>query len=219
MERIQERGHCQGCGRLQAANPAMAQHGYNVAFGYFSGVCHGAKRLPLERDRKYLDELIVEITKGVEADEDTALRLEQREQDPVEKVERKHVGWRGRSPQYEVVRTPYAELRDYEKQELRRQLVWGLRQNAKAGRRWMEDMQKLADKVHGQPLQEVKVAAPAPPICEGEQRRGNNALYTARYQDRARVYYDYERDGRKGRAWMGSQAWRRMELVAPKGEA
>lgn len=219
MERMQKRGHCQGCGRVQAANPMLALHGYRVDCGYFHGVCHGAKKLPLEKDRRYLDELIVVIGKRADEDEDRALRLEQREEDPPGKIERKCIGRAGGRWQYEEVHTPYAELKDYEKAEVRRQLVWRLRNQARHGRRWIEDMRALAEKVHGQPLQEVKVAAPNAPIPAGEQRRGNGAVFTARYQERGRVYYDYERADRKGRAWMGTQAWRRMELVGAEGGA
>lgn len=156
--RDQLRGHCQGCGHLQAANPDIAQHGYTVEHGYFNGVCYGARHAPLERDRTLLDATIKAITKRADDDEDRALRLEQREEDPVEKVERKLVGgWTRRNRQYEYVRTPYADLPEHEKLQLRKVLVFELRRDARHGRMWIEDMNKLAEKVSGKPLVVNKV--------------------------------------------------------------
>lgn len=46
------RGHCQICGRLQAAHNVsntLAKHGYTVDFGFFNGVCPGAEHLPFEK--------------------------------------------------------------------------------------------------------------------------------------------------------------------------
>jgi hypothetical protein len=154
--RDQMRGHCQGCGRLQAANPNMAQHGYTVEAGYFNGVCYGARHAPLEKERDLLDATIVAIAKRADEDEDRALRLEQREEDPIEKVERRQIGY-GRNRSYEYIKTPYAELDEYEKRQLREVLVWELRRDAKHGRAWIKDMQALAETVHGKPLQLNKV--------------------------------------------------------------
>lgn len=50
-------GTCQVCGRLQKL-PAgiLSSHGYTVDWGYFSGVCFGAREKPLETSRAVLDE-------------------------------------------------------------------------------------------------------------------------------------------------------------------
>lgn len=154
MERDQNRGHCQGCGRLQAANPSMAKHGYTVEHGYFEGVCFGAHHAPLEHKRDLLDRVIPDVMAKVEKDEDRALRLEQREEDPPGKEVREYKGG-GRGGTLRFV--PYEELSQYDRDWCRKVMVMNLRQNAKAGRDWIEMMQKLADKVHGQPLVVAKV--------------------------------------------------------------
>lgn len=43
-------GHCQCCGSLQKLpNGTLSLHGYQVAgFGFFNGVCRGARELPIE---------------------------------------------------------------------------------------------------------------------------------------------------------------------------
>lgn len=43
------KGHCQACGRLQMLpSDVLAQHGYKITHGFFSGVCVGSKALPFE---------------------------------------------------------------------------------------------------------------------------------------------------------------------------
>lgn len=50
MAAATHRGHCQLCGSLQMLpNGRLSLHGYKVDHGYFSGVCRGAKALPLEQ--------------------------------------------------------------------------------------------------------------------------------------------------------------------------
>lgn len=63
------RGHCQACGRVQAvdtANNLLAKHGYTVDFGYFNGVCTGSDRQPLEVDKSFTEQTIVELSDWVE---------------------------------------------------------------------------------------------------------------------------------------------------------
>ena len=50
------KGTCQSWGREQAdTRSGLAKHGYNVEWGFFSGVCSGAHHQPLELDRSRLD--------------------------------------------------------------------------------------------------------------------------------------------------------------------
>lgn len=43
-------GTCQACGRLQKLPKGhLSLHGYNVAHGFFSGICRGARELPFEQ--------------------------------------------------------------------------------------------------------------------------------------------------------------------------
>ena len=63
------RGHCQACGRVQAVdttNNLLAKHGYTVDFGYFNGVCTGSDRKPLEIDKSFTEQTIVELADWVE---------------------------------------------------------------------------------------------------------------------------------------------------------
>tara|TARA_Y100001951_G_C11280597_1_gene265098 strand:- start:892 stop:1740 length:849 start_codon:yes stop_codon:yes gene_type:complete len=62
------RGHCQACGRVQAVdthNNFIAKHGYTVDFGYFSGVCTGSNRKPLEVDKTFTEETIEELSEWI----------------------------------------------------------------------------------------------------------------------------------------------------------
>lgn len=43
-------GHCQACGSLQKLpSGKLSLHGYHVPYGFFSGICVGAKELPFEK--------------------------------------------------------------------------------------------------------------------------------------------------------------------------
>lgn len=63
------KGHCQACGRVQAVdttNNLLAKHGYTVDFGYFNGICTGSDRKPLEIDKSFTEETILELADWVE---------------------------------------------------------------------------------------------------------------------------------------------------------
>lgn len=50
------RGTCQCCGREQKLpGGVLSKHGYTTEWGFFEGTCTGAGRLPLEKDRSWLD--------------------------------------------------------------------------------------------------------------------------------------------------------------------
>ena len=52
-------GTCQACGRQQADRAfGLAHHGYHTSFGYFQGVCRGAKRPPLEVSHDLCDRIV-----------------------------------------------------------------------------------------------------------------------------------------------------------------
>lgn len=53
-------GHCQACGNLQKLpKGALSKHGYNIAHGFFSGVCVGAGSLPFEQSHDLVDGFIL----------------------------------------------------------------------------------------------------------------------------------------------------------------
>lgn len=66
-------GHCQACGRLQKLPKGLLSlHGYNVAHGFFSGTCVGARELPFEQS--------CELVKGFIASAKTQLEHVKAEQ-------------------------------------------------------------------------------------------------------------------------------------------
>lgn len=168
-ERIQERGHCQACGRLQAANPELANHGYTVEHGYFHGTCPGARKPALEVDRSILDEQMAGLLAWAASLEDRALKIEQREELPLTYQEEKFEGWVGRKAKYTMVIKLYADLDDYSRNHKYNALACNLRNQAKGGRDHAAMMYALADQVHGQPLVQVKVNDQSKVINVGDQ--------------------------------------------------
>jgi hypothetical protein len=52
-------GTCQVCGSLQLLpSGLLSLHGYTTRWGFFSGICHGAKNLPFEQDKSLIEEAI-----------------------------------------------------------------------------------------------------------------------------------------------------------------
>lgn len=162
-ERIQMRGHCQMCGRLHAANPQIAKHGYTVEFGWFQGVCPGADYDPLEQSRVKLDELVVNLRNWAADADIEALALEDRETNP----EGKRCSYRENGKRVVKV-VPYETLLPYEQEDCRRLAVSALRNKSTHMRQAANDMLELAAKVHGQPLVENKVGDQGKVISVGD---------------------------------------------------
>jgi hypothetical protein len=108
----------------------------------------------------------------------------------------------------------FADASEYKKQEIRQQMEWALKCRAKAGEDFAEMMTKLADKVHGTALIEVEKKE-VTPIQFGEKKVGTSGMIlTCLRTEKARVYYSFIREGsdKKGQSWMGSTAWRKLEV-------
>lgn len=208
--KTQTRGHCQLCGRQQAyLRGAIAKHGYTVDHGYFNGVCHGAQYPAMELERTMTDNVIAQI----------------REKDIHEmlaRIEEIKGGWRPETVMEDVwcretrkhvkVATPFGDLDAYQQQQWPKRALWNLEQRIKMGADFADHLEALAAKVHGQPMIEVKRAEKAAYIEAGEKRKSEaGTTLTASYQQGARVYYRSE-TGRRG--WIGTQAWRKLEVVA-----
>lgn len=162
-KRVQLRGHCQHCGRLHAANPMMAKHGYTIPNGWFQGVCSGAEHDPLEVSRVQLDDLVASLGKWANDAQDEALKLEQKEIDPEGTWETySEMGHRKRKLK------PYGDMPEWEKNQCRKSRVWNLQSKAKQYRQHAEDLLKLAEAVHGQPLKDVMVDKAAKAINVGD---------------------------------------------------
>lgn len=156
MEKIQTRGHCQVCGRIQAFGASgMAKHGYAVVGrgdgGYFHGTCQGSHHANLERDRSVLDGVIQQVRNdlvGLKKDLNEVI------------AGRKHpkTVWfdgfrisvakdRPRSARYKL--TDYKELSAYHQDDVRRQIQYQIESRIRMGESFVKDMLKLAEKVHG----------------------------------------------------------------------
>jgi hypothetical protein len=164
-QRIQLRGHCQHCGRIQAVNEGgLAKHGYTVEFGWFQGTCSGAHAQPLERSRVELDGLVANLRTWAGDAEDQARQLEQRETDP-DGIWESYAEFGQRKRRLR----PYAELTEDDKRRCRVARVLNLRRKAEAYRDHAAVLLALAEQVHGQPLVDVKVAAAAKTIQVGDR--------------------------------------------------
>lgn len=70
------KGHCQVCGALQMLPAgALSLHGYKVAHGFFSGICHGAKAKPFEQAHNLVDDAIVRAKAALTSVEARQARL------------------------------------------------------------------------------------------------------------------------------------------------
>lgn len=156
-ERVQMRGNCQVCGRLQAADPRLSKHGYTVENGWFNGVCPGAGFDPIQASRGLLDRIMVDILRDCDQIEAHALKIEQGKYTPetiVVQEYRKATRWSDEQPE---VRKGWADADEDDRDRWKRIAIIGGRQRAKGGRDHVAMMRELADRVHGQPRVEVKV--------------------------------------------------------------
>jgi len=60
MAKATHEGTCQCCGSFQKLpSGVLSKHGYTVDWGYFSGVCQGAGKLPFEQSKDLIEHFIV----------------------------------------------------------------------------------------------------------------------------------------------------------------
>jgi hypothetical protein len=219
---IQFRGHCQCCGRLQAVTSnRMSKHGYTVektgmGYGWFRGVCSGHSFAPLQHDRQQADSIVASVRLQVvklrqEAD---ALEAGTKTLNMVE--DPRVVSRRLRNEPATMV--AWKELPSYYADQILASDVWNRRQRADAGEAFANDLEALANKVHGTCLLEVERVQPAAPILVGERRELNTAsipktVAKVTRVDRARVYWVAEGELAGRRGWTGTQAWRKLTQV------
>jgi len=154
-DRIQLRGNCQCCGRDQAVNHVVAQHGYEVKNrgmgGYFSGVCSGHQFVPMQVSRDVTNSVV----RGCR---DDAARLDERAaalRDGT--VTPETVQGRYNTAKGEYDRLPFAQGTVYQKRDAVEIETYRCEARARAARSAADDLEKLADRVHGQPLREVVI--------------------------------------------------------------
>lgn len=166
------RGHCQACGAVQAVaaglvTGVLAKHGYVVAgLGYFSGTCRGSKRLPLEVDHTYTDQVIRELHAHADNAEVSALRVGRGEYTPPHIVTGERDTGRRDARQrriYEDVLTDWADCTEAQRREWVERTCKEYTNEAMRARQHAKDLAALVIRVHGQPL---TPAAPPPKTVE-----------------------------------------------------
>jgi len=212
MSDIQLRGHCQCCGRVQAVpSVTMSKHGYTVEHGWFQGVCHGHNYRPMEVDTTRTAEIVQQVREDCAELRKLAAEYTAGRKHPA----RAKTGRSVRNPEtrkYEDVTLPWAEASEYERRDTLEAAIWSLKSKATSGESFAAGLEKLAQEVHGKPLQQVKRDAGPAPILVGERRlsEGGNTLTCTRVQG-PRVYWQRDRDGKTFSGWTGTQAWRKFE--------
>ena len=207
-------GHCQCCGRQQAVLNGcfMSNHGYTVEHGWFQGVCSGRNYRPIERCRKEADEIIASVRKDVEKLLDQLASVKAGLSFPKVVIRRSFDIITRKSTQVEV---PFDEATVLERNDAVRTLERHLELKAQMGTSFADDLESIANKYHGQELvkQEKREREY---IQTGEQRKSTEGVvYTCTAVKGARVYWSSPRasDGKVISSWMGSSAWRKLELV------
>jgi len=140
----QIRGNCQCCGRQQAViGGLMSKHGYTVEQGWFNGVCSGRNHAPIQVSRVVTDQIIASINAEIPELIAKAEKVLAGEITPkTVKVFRKQ-------------EIPFEQGDRRQQSEARTALEWAYRNRARAGKNFADEMAKIADKYHGQPLVEV----------------------------------------------------------------
>lgn len=215
--KIQLRGHCQCCGRVQAVRDAswMAHHGYTVTDGYFSGKCSGHKFAAIETDRKQADAMVTMVRADVIRQGEYLAGLKAGTVKPnVARSGKRVPGLRGRMMD-EIV--PFETAPSHHQQAAVDSAIWQTEMKIRSGTQWANDMVELIARVHGQPLQVVTLAPAADPIEPGDKRKaapGSERVYVAQYVHGARVHWTITRDdGKKFTGWTGIAAWRKLETA------
>ena len=202
--KTQLRGNCQCCGRDQAVlatTGTLAKHGYTVKGGWFQGVCSGHNYRPMQEDRAIADRIIISVRADVAKLLDQAAALRSGTAHP-EKCRVSHR--KGAEP------VAFAEAPAWAQRDAIQSAIYATENRARAGEHFANDLEALAEAVHGQPLREVKVATGPAPIEAGERRVSKRGTLTATSVIGARVYW---RDERGFKSYTGSQAWRLLPLA------
>ncbi|QFR57821.1 hypothetical protein CPT_Moby_073 [Stenotrophomonas phage Moby] len=201
MNKIQKRGICQVCGREQAVNKGvMAKHGYTIEYGFFNGTCPGAAKQPLNVTRETLDIIIVQQKEVVASNKEMIEALKAGTKRPL--IVR---NWRGEDVKWE-------EANEYEQKRGIESAIWNMEGDVRGRENWMVQMNKLAEVTLGTELREVIQQAGPARIERGEKKvSGSGRVLTAMYQDKARVYYNFDNGaGKILKGWIGSSAWRKL---------
>jgi hypothetical protein len=188
----------------------MSQHGYTVDHGWFNGVCSGAAYAPIEKSRRKADAIVAEVRADVVVLLERAAQFRAGSITP-SVVETDRWDHKGRCP----LTIPWADADDYQRRDGVRRAIERTVRRAEMGTRFADQLAALVERVHGQPLLEVKVEAGPAPICYGERRSvvrndGELRVVTATRIERGRVYW---KDDRGYKGWDGFASWRKLALI------
>jgi hypothetical protein len=214
-KKIQLRGHCQACGRLQAVRGAVAKHGYEVKNrgegGWFSGTCSGHMYAPVEHERKHTDRIVQMIHNEVAELRALADKYESGDKIP-ETVRTNRIDPKTRT----AISIPWAEAQLFQQREEVRRIVWGMRNRADAGESQAQMMQNIADKYHGQSLVEVTKDEGPAPVKVGEKKiDAKSRVLTSLGVERGMVYYSYvNSQGIAFKTKMSTRSWRLLNNAA-----
>ncbi len=167
MSKHTHRGHCQACGRQQAASVGdgtLAKHGYAVAgFGYFHGTCGGSDRQSLEVERTYCDSVVASLRSYAAGMLVRAEKLESGRVFPEKaqsgkrievEVPTKYPPFKRKTWTEEVV--PFLDAPEWHRSAAVRGAVSHCESEARHATTHADDLLKLAERVHGQPLIALK---------------------------------------------------------------
>jgi hypothetical protein len=211
---IQIRGNCQCCGKEQAVvGGLMSKHGYTVENGWFNGVCEGNFFKPMQVSRVETDNIVASIRIQIPK------LLAQAEQylsgalTPEFVIHQKFdVNTRKRIE----VKIPFNEASEYEQGNTRRSVAWSLKHRADMGKTFSDQLEAIANKVHGLPLIEAsKKEVVQIRVGDKKTSQETGLTYTCFKVEGARIWWTSARasDGKILKSWMGSQSWRKLATV------
>lgn len=202
--KTQLRGNCQCCGREQAvlaSSGTMAKHGYTVKGGWFLGVCSGHNYRPMQEDISVTRDIVATVRADVAKLLEYAADLKSGKSHPPT-CKTSHAP--GAQP------VAFAEAPAWAQRDAISSAIYATENRARAGEHFANDLETLANAMHGKPLREEKVSAGPAPILAGERRISTKrGVLTATSVVGALVIWRDER-GLKSR--MSSRAWRALEL-------
>lgn len=208
MTRIQLRGHCQHCGRLQAvlASGRMSKHGYEVKHHWFVGICEGNRAQPIERDRSVADLIVVAVREEcLRLDGRRAALLARQWHPDTVRTNR----WDPKAREH--VSVPWDDGTVAQRNDQVERTAWSLQNRANIGRSFALTLESLCATHYGQPLLEVPVVEGPAPIPVGDRRKSKaGPVLVCRFVDRGMVHWE-KAGGFRSR--MSTRSWRALEAA------
>lgn len=156
MAKHTHRGTCQACGRRQAVSEGrIAKHGYTTKYGFFMGVCPGARELPLEKSADVLDLTVARLVAFADELEADVAAIAAGHFPPPAEAETGRIvferGERGLS-RAKSVTVPWAEAREGDRRQTFANISCGKTVRAREARLHERNLKTLRAERLGQPL-------------------------------------------------------------------